>query len=820
MEHLIRELRHAARSLLRDKGFSGTVVLTLAVCIAANSTIFAIVHSVLLRPLPVPDADAIVLMANRYPKAGVGDLNTSSVGDLYDRLRAVPALGEQALFRQADQTVEIGGMPEELPGMAVTPSLFRLLRVPPSHGRTFTEAEGEIGSEQKVVLGHALWRQLYGGDPSVMGRKLRLGGRPFTIVGVMPRNFVFVNPEVRFWIPLAFTSEEKSGHHSNNWYHIGRLRPGASIARVQAQIDALNAANMERFPQFREVLVNAGFYTKVEPLQHMLVKEVEGALYLLWGGAAFVLLIGALNIANLALARLTIRRKEIATRLALSAGRAQLSRQLAVENILVTTTGGVAGILLGAALLRALAAAGLDRFPRASEVRMDGTVVLAALGMAIAVGVLIGLAPLAGVFKASLSGVLRDDSRTGTAGTRTRTLRRVLAGAEVAFAFVLLAGAGLLMASFRNLLGVDPGFSGKGVLTASTNAPQSRYPGDAELRALMNRALDSIRRLPGVTAAGATTSIPLGGDYSDNVIFAEGHVMKPGESLISPRSLAVTPGYFEAMRIAPIRGRYFEDRDNETAPRVVIIDERLAHRFWPNGDPIGQRMYQPEGPANPTKTGANTIWLKVVGVVRSVRLEDLNGTGSAVGAYYFPYAQHLSRGYTFAIRTTAGMEGAARAVRAELARIDPELALFDIRTMAERSLLSLSSRRTSMILAAAFGGLALFLSAIGIYGVLAYLVTHRRREIGIRIALGSTGAGIAKLVLRECLLLAGSGLGLGIAGAAALRKSLANQIYGVQPLDPLLMGSVVALLGVVALAACLLPARRAMRTDPVAVLSE
>jgi predicted permease len=818
MENLIRDIKHGVRSLLRDKGFAATALLTLAICIAAYTATFAIVHSVLLRPLPGPNADAIVLMSNLYPKAGVTDQSFSSVADYYDRLRVVTALEEQAMYRSGDQALEVNGMPERVPGMAVTPSFFKVVGIFPAHGRAFTTEEGEIGNEHKVVLSHALWQQLYGGDLSVIGHELRLDGVPSTIVGIMPRDFVFADPEVRFWVPLAFTAEQKTQYHSNNWGHIGRLKPGATITQVQAQIDALNAANLERLPEWKTVLINAGFYTKVEPLQHMLVKNVEGALYLLWGGAVFVLLIGGLNIANLALARWSVRSKEIATRLALGAGRARLARQLVVENVLVAGAGGTAGVLLGAVLLRGVAAIGLERFPRAQEVSIDATVILAALGLAVVVGVLVGLVPIASAFKVSLSGMLREGSRTGTRGVQSRRLRQGLVGAEIGLAFVLLAGAGLLLASFRHLLGVDPGFTTKGVVTASTEAPQSRYRSDGNLRILMSRALDSIRRLPGVAAAGATTAVPFGENFNSAVILAEGHVMKPGESMIAPDYLFVTPGYFETMNIALKRGRYFEESDNESAAPVVIVDERLARHFWPNRDPIGQRMYRPQNAQELTQTSPRTRWYQVVGVVRSVRLADLAGTGTAFGAYYFPYAQNPSRDFTLAVRTTGEGGGVARMVRTAMAQIDPELALFDVKTMDERAALSMSSRRTSLMLALAFGGLALFLSAIGIYGVLAYLVAQRRREIAIRVALGSTGAGVVRLVLREGLVLVAIGLAAGFAGAVALQKAVANQVYGVRPLDPLVIGGVTVLLGMIALAACALPARRATRVDPVEVL--
>jgi predicted permease len=818
MENLIRDIKHGVRSLLRDKGFAATVVLTLTICMAAYTATFAIVHSVLLRPLPIPNADRIVLMANLYPKAGATDQDVSAVPDYFDRLRAVSALQEQAMFDRINVTTDLNGTAEQVPGMEVTPPFFKLVEIAPARGRAFTPEEGEMGRDHEVILSHALWQQLYGGDPSAIGRELRLDGVPFTIVGIMPRNFVFLYPEVRFWVPLAFTAQAKTQYHNNGWYNIGRLKPGATIAQVQAQVNALNAANLERMPEFKSFLINAGYYTKVEPLQHMLVKDVEGALFLLWGGAVFVLLIGGLNIANLALARWSGRSREIATRLAVGATRAQLSRQLIVENVLLAGAGGIVGVLLATPLLRAVAAIGLDRFPRAEEVRLDGTAILVALGLAVAVGALVGLVPIAGAFKLNLNTMLREGGRTGTSGARAGRLRQGLIGAEVGLAFVLLAGAGLLLASFRHLLAADPGFTTQGVVTASMDVAESRYRADGDLRNLMNRALDSIRRLPGVAAAGATTTIPFGNNENDSVIMAEGYVMKPGESLISPHYAIVTPGFFQTMKIALIRGRYFDDRDNETAPSVVIVDQQLARRFWPNRDPIGQRMYTSANLEDPNKPGANTHWFQVVGVVRAVRLVDLAGTGSAYGTYYFPYAQAPSRDYTFAVRSSAEGTVVVPALRTAMAQIDPELALSDVRTMDERATLSMSSRRTSLMLALAFGGLALFLSAIGIYGVIAYLVAQRRREIAIRMALGSTRAGVVRLVLRQGLVLVALGLAAGFAGAAGLQKAIAHQIYGVRPLDPLVIGGVTVLLGAIALAACALPARRATRIDPIEVL--
>ena len=394
MGDLLHDFTYGLRSLLKDRTFAATALLTLAVCIAANTAIFAIVNSVLLRPLPVPDADAILLMSNCYPRAGVINTHNSASGDYYDRLREVRAFQQQALYRFQNETLMIGESSQQVRGMLVTPSLFPLLRAHPLLGRTFTDNEGEIGEEQKVVLSYGLWQQLYAESRSVLGQQLKINSRPHTIVGVMPRSFDFVDPEVRLWMPVAFTPEEKTVHHSNNWYHIGRLKPGATLDQARAQIEALNRENLERFASLKQLLIDAGFYTRLDRLQDTLVEDIKGTLYLLWGGAIFVLLIGGLNITNLALARLGLRRKELATRLALGARRVHLVRQIILENLLLALIGGVAGIVVGAGLLRVLSTIGLNRFPRADEVSMHLQVVIAALAMAALVGVLIGLAPI------------------------------------------------------------------------------------------------------------------------------------------------------------------------------------------------------------------------------------------------------------------------------------------------------------------------------------------------------------------------------------------------------------------------------------------
>jgi len=818
MDTLLFDLEYSVRTLWRSRGFALTVLLTFAVCIAANTALFAIVDSVVLKPLPVPDANSIVFMANEYPKAGVNNLKSSSSGDYFDGLRELTVFQSQAVFREQDQTVELNGIPERILGMVVTPSWFTLLRVAPALGRPFTEEEGEIGREKEVILSHGLWEQLFAGDRSAIGRELRISGQPFTIVGVMPAGFDFIDPEVLLWMLLAFTPEQKTQHHSNNWEYIGRLKPGATIGQARAQIDALNNRNFERFPEFKQILINAGFHTLVRPLREMVTAGVTKTLYLLWGGALLVLLIGGLNIANLALTRLSLRRKEMATRVALGAGRMQLMRQLMLENLGLAIAGGAAGIALGAGLLRLMGAIGLEHMPRAGEVRMSGTVILVSIGLSAAAGLFVGLFPLASISKISVNDALHEDSRTGTTGKKTRSVRQLLVAAQIGFAFALLVGAGLFLASFRRLLQVDPGFKPDGVVTASLVLPRSSYPKAEDWRKFLNRAMPAVRAIPGVTLAGATDVIPLGHNHNDEVVLAEGHEMQPGESLVSPLYLTVTSAYFSAMGIPIVRGRGFDERDNETAQRVVIVDERLAKHFWPDSDPIGRRMYFPDDPKDLLKTDEHTTWLTVVGVTRTLRYEDMDGSGAPVGAFYCPLAQDPDTTLTIAAKTEGNPDAIVRSLREEILRLDPDLALFDVHSMSERIDLSLAPRRTSMLLANAFGGVALFLATLGIYGVLAYLVAQRTREIGIRVALGSTRANILKMVLWEGLELVVVGLTLGGIGAILLQKAIASEIYGVRPLDPLILASVMALLAMVALAACAVPARRAMRVDPIIAL--
>ena len=823
MERLIQDARFALRLLWKDRGFATTAILTLAVCIGANAAIFAVVNAVLLQPLPVRDAGQLVHMYNAYPGAGLAEgTGSTGVPDYYDRLKETDVFVEQALYNTRGVTLGGDREPQRITAMLGTPSLLRLLQVQPIRGRIFTEEDGEIGKTRKAVLTYAAWQQWFGGQDTAIGQDVRINGEPYTVVGVLPQGFSFLEPEVMFWMPVAFTAEQKSddSRHSNNWSYLARLKPGATVEQARQQINALNARNLDRFPHLKQILINAGFRTVVVPLQDHLVREVRGTLFLLWGGVVFVLLVGGVNVTNLMLVRSSARARELATRHALGAGLARIARQLLTETVLLSVIGAAAGLALGYIGVRALAALSLDATPQGTQVTIDAAVVAFTAALAGVLAVLIGSIPVLGLRQMNLSQAFREEGRAGTAGRGARAARRVLVAAQVAFAFMLLIGAGLLLTSFQRILSVQPGFDASRVLTGIVSPPASRYKDDAAVRTFWNGLLERVRALPGVEAAGIASNIPLGGNYNDSVILAEGYVMSPGESLISPYNNWASAGYFEAMSIPLKRGRFFTDADNERAPSVVIVDERLARRFWKDQDPIGRRMWKPDSAEELTKgPGPKSRYYTVVGVVGNIRVTGLTEK-EPVGMYYFPFAQDSIRGMTIVTRTGGDPSAMAGSIRQQVRAIDPELPFFSVKPMQQRLDESLVSRKTPMLLAMLFGGIALFLAAIGIYGVLAYQVAQRRKEIGIRIALGSDGRRIFSLIVFEGLWLLAIGVGVGLAGAFAIRKAMETQLFGVQPMDPLVLAAVAAILGLVAFVACAVPARRAARIDPLIALND
>lgn len=821
MDRLFQDLRFATRLLARDRSFTLTSVLTLGICLAANIAMFSVVNSVLLNPLPVSESDRLVLMYNSYPQAGAVE-GAAAVPDFFDRQSAVTALEEQAVYRFVGYDVGERGNPQRLRGMLVSPSFFRLARVRPTVGRTLTDADGEPGRDRSVVISDELWRDLFARDPGAVGRLLRINSEPYVVVGVMPRSFLWLDPEVKLWVPKAFTPDERSDdeRHSNNWTYLGRLRAGATIQHAQAQVDALNTANLDRIPELREILVNAGFHTVAVNFRDYLVKDVRGVLFLLWGGVGFVLLIGCVNVANLGLVRSTVRLRELATRMALGAGRPRMARQLLTESALLAGVAGLIGLAGGYAAVEGFRTLALDALPRSGEIAMDRITVVFTVGLAAVVGLVTGGLPLAHVLNANVNDVLREQGRSGTAGRRTRAVRYSLVAAEVALACLLLIGAGLLLASFQRVLRIDPGFEPRGVLTASIAMPASRYPDEAARVAFVERALRDIRALPGVEAAGVTSSIPFGGSYSDSAIVPDGQPLAPGESIIAPSRLEVTPGYVEAMGIPLVRGRLFDARDTATAPRVALVDEELARRFWKGREPVGRRLVLPSVAQDLVSPGPNAIRVTVVGVVKNAKLQGLAGGETRFGAYYFPYAQSAPRTVSLAIRGRTSPGALIEPVRARITALDSDMPLYNIRSMEERVALATADRRTPLVLALGFGAIALLLSAIGIYGVLSYLVAQRRKEIGIRLALGGTARGILGLIVREGLGVVAVGLAAGIAGALALRRVLASQLYGVEPTDPTVYVLMVGVLGGVALAACALPAWRAARVSPAEALRD
>jgi putative ABC transport system permease protein len=815
---VLQDVRWGMRLLHRNRLFAMTAGVTLALCIAANTALFTIVHHVLLEPLAIPASDRVVLVYNSYPKPGILHAR-AAVPDYFDRLRDVSALETQALFDTFNPTLDVNGAPERTHAMRVTPSFFRVIQVSPRVGRAFTEEEGELSHHHVAILASSLARQQFGdGDP--VGRDVRLDGELYTVVGVMPSEFAFVDSGVKLWVPAAFTEPQKqmSQRHANNWTYIGRVRSGATLEQVQAQVDALNAANFERFPMFTP-LIGESFHSVVVPLHDDLIREVRRPLYLLWAGAACVLLIGCVNVASLVFARSQARVKELAMRAALGAGQWRMIRQLVTEHLVLTVLAAVAGVVMAAGGLRAFGTLDVEHLRAGTDIQLDRTVAAYTAAIAVLASVAIAAIPAFAARRMELAPAFRE-GRMGTSGRGARTLRRALIVVQVSVALVLLIGAGLLLASFHRVVGVDPGFNPAGVLTASMTLPTARYRDAAALRRATDDLLQAVRTQPGVIAAGTTTAIPFGNDFSTRLIFAEGSHLRPGETPIGPYRNVITPGYFEAMGVRLIHGRFFDDRDASDVPRVAIVDATLAHRFWPGTDPVGRRMFLPTNPRNPAEMTPTTPRLTVVGVVSDVKLRGLvEGVGD-VGAYYFPQAQAPERTLTVAVRGAGDPSSLAPNIRTAIAGVDRELAVFDVQTMEDRADRSLGSRRSSVVLSSAFGGVALLLSALGIYAVLACLVAQRTKEIGIRMAIGGSRLSVFALIVREGALLVLCGITLGAIGTAALARTLQSQLFGIAWTDPAVLAMACVTLGSVALAACALPAFHATRINPIVALSE
>jgi predicted permease len=826
-----RDLRYAVRTMARDRIFTGTALVTLVICLGAFTAVFSIVRSVILKPLPFAESDRVVLLSNIYPKAGYATLGpgeaASSVPDYLDRKREMTVFEDAALYMRANATLGVEADARRLMALRVTPSFFRLLRAQPRLGGVFADGAGQ-NNDAQAILSYGLWQRRFGGDSTIIGRDIRVDGRPCRVVGIMPPQFAFVWSSVDLWLPLAFAAEDSSvdARPRNNWVMIARLRPGATIAQAQIEVNALNARNDQRFPQFATILRDAGFRTVVSRLQDVVVRDVRSTLWLLLGGVLVVFMAGGANVATLVLVRTAGRSQELAVRRALGATVTTLTRQLILEMSVLAAVGGVVGAVLGWGLLHSMTAVRIDLLPRGDAIGFDWQVAAMTFAFAVLAGLLTGLMPVALLWRNEVRDSLREGGRGGTAAPGTSRLHRALSIVQVALAFVLLNGAVLLLVSFRAALTSDPGFQPKGVMTASVNLPASRYGTDAMQVDAAARILERVRAIPGVVSAGLTETIPLGGMYSSAVVLAEGYVPRPGESLVSPNSIAASDGYFEAMRIPLISGRYLDIRDTPTSQPVVVVDQLLAERFWPHQNALGRRLYQPTNVKDPLAVSADTRFLTVVGVVKTIQLKQLSARGASIGAYYVPFSQSSpsqspDATLTLAVRGVGNAEALTAGLRQAVASVDPQLPLFDALTMEQRIDESLVPQRVPVLIALAFGLIALFLATIGIYGVLAYSVAQRRREIGVRLALGSTPGRAFMLVFRDGAVIALIGLVIGVAGAVASGQVMRGLVYGVQPWEERSVTLVVtAILAGVTLCATYLPARRAAKVSPMEVLAE
>ena len=821
MSTFLQDLKFGLRLLGRDRSFTITALLTLAVCIGANAAMFSIVRSVLLKPLPFPGSERVVFLYNSYPNAGAPRVG-AAVPDLFDRRDGVKALTDLALFRRESMTFGDAEGVERLITIRATPSFFKVAPVGAFRGRVFTDADGEVGQNQKILLSHAFWLRRMAGRDDAVGQRIRLNGQPFEVVGVLPASFSFLQNDVDLFTPAAFAPADKGDdrRHSNNWQMVARMADGGTVDLVQQQVDALNYAVNERLPQFKQILKDANFRTVAVLLQEDVVRDIKGSLYLLWGGVLFVLVIGCVNLANLMIVRSASRSREMATRHAIGGELGRLARQLLTETTVLSIAGGIGGVLLAWWGTRSIAALNLDQLPRGYEIQLDPIALAFAFALTVGVGLVLGVAPALRLRYMNLNAELREEMRGGTSGRRAQQVRKGLAIAQVAIALVLLIGAGLLFASFRTVASLDFGFRQENVMTAAVNLPGANYSQPAQRGGFATRALERLRAIPGVTAVGATTALPFSGALNNNLIMAEGHVMKPGESLLAPASVFASSGYFEAMQIQMAKGRAFDARDTAESTPVAIIDERLAERFWPGQDPIGRRLYRPSDPKDLSKITPQTQFFNVIGVAREVVVADPRTDFTPIGSFYFPIEQTRPGGMTFTVKLAGPSATIATDIKKAIAGIDPELPVFRVQTMQEWIDRALVGRRAPMLIAAGFSAIALFLAGVGIYGVLAYGVSSRKRELGVRMALGGSTASVFRLVLTDGLWIAGFGLAAGLVGSFFVGRLMQTLLYGVTPMNLAVIGMVTGVLGAVAMVATAIPAMRASRINPVIVLSK
>ncbi len=809
MHDLLKDLRFAARALAKSPALSLAALVALALGIGANTAIFSVVNTVLIEPMPYPDPERLVLLLDANPEAGVPRFSASppNFADWRAQSRSFEGM---AAFTRASLSLTGDAEPERIDGVRATAGFFATLGVEPALGRGFRPAEDRPGGDKVVVLGHELWQRRYAGDRSVLGSAIRIDGEPHTVVGIMPERFSFPR-EMELWLPLALaiTPEQRGGH----WLGVvARLEEGVAIERAQAEMQSIAQRLEQQYPES-----NTGWTVNVHGLHDIAVEKIRPALLVLLVTVGCVLLIACADVANLLLARMAAREREVAIRTALGAGRSRLVRQFLTESVLLAVGGGALGLLLAYAGTQALIAFNPDNVPRVSEIRIDLAVLAFTLVLAVVTGLVFGLLPALHAFRHDLQGALKEGSRAvtaggaGGAGGRARFARSALVLAEVAVALVLLIGAGLLLRSFRGLQRVSPGFPPEGVLTVDLTLPESKYAGEPQVAAFYRDLVTELRAIPGVERAGAGFPLPLSGRNFILALVLEGKPEPPPGQEPSTNVRFVTPGYLETLAIPRRRGRSIRDSDVAGAPRVVVVNETMAASLWPDEEPIGRRFTfgDPEDPEDPG-------WMTVVGIVGDVRHATLDAVPE--NETYVPIEQAPFGAASIVVRSAGDPMDLAGAVRVAVRRIDPELPLGTIETVEQVVAASLNQHRFNTTLVGTFAALALVLAVVGVYGVISYGVSQRVHEMGLRMALGAGRAEVRGMVVRQGMAVVLAGVAVGLAAAFAATRLLQAFLYGIRATDPLTFVVVPAVLALAALVASWLPAHRATRVEPMVAL--
>jgi putative ABC transport system permease protein len=809
MRTLLKDLRYAARVLLKQPGFALVAVVTLALGIGANTAIFTVVDAALLRSLPYTDPERLVHLWETKQSRDF-DRREASYPDFQDwRGQSGEVFDGVAGYTRRGFTLVDEGTPERAQGAAVTANFFRLLGVEAAEGRTFLESEDAPGARRVVVLSQGLWRRRFGGEQKAVGKQIALDGESYTIVGVLPPSFNFAPVgDAGVWTPLD-PPPMSEGRRYWHWLNVvARLKPGASLDAAQAQMTTIAGRIAADDPQ-----AHTGTGVRVVPLQEEFVGSIKPVLFVLLGAVGFVLLIACVNVANLLLARSTARRKEIAIRSALGASRWRLVRQLLTESVLLALAGGALGLVLALwgvdLLVAAIPAAQLGQMPYLQHLSLNTEVLAFTCALSLATGVVFGLTPALAASRADLQEAMKEGGKASS-GRGARTVRDLLVVAEVALALVLLVGAGLLMKSLVRMLHVDPGFNTENLLTMRLTLPPERYADDAEAARFYDELTRRVGQLPGVRGAAEVSNLPLAGEGGTGTPQVVGRPAPEGDWGES-HLRTISANYFDVLGIPLLKGRAFDERDRADAPGgVVIVNRTFAERLFPGQDPLSQRLT--------FKFTADRPPFVIVGVVGDEKVTNLDARTTPV--IYFPVLQDPNPSMGLMVRTSNDPESLASAVRGEVRALDAEVPVFAAKTMEQVISDSRATfmRRYPAYLIGVFACVALLLALVGIYGVISYAVTQRTHEIAIRVALGAQGRDVLRLVLGHGLLLALAGVACGVVGALALTRLMSGLLFGVSAADPVVYGAVALLLLLVALAACLVPARRATRVDPMVAL--